>query len=87
MPAGLGGASINSSGTVVSWWGKITSENKVVKSGSNYTITHDIGNTDYSIILTPKSTNVPYFLDANRGSSTIIVTCAGGFDFILIRTK
>lgn len=87
VPAGLGGASINSSGTVISWWGKITGSDKVSKSGSNYTITHDIGNTDYSIILTPKSTNVPYFLDANRGSSTIVVTCAGGFDFILVRTK
>ncbi|NCB68479.1 MAG: hypothetical protein EOM47_06485 [Bacteroidia bacterium] len=87
IPAGLGGASINSSGTVVSVWGKITSTGQVVKSGSNYTITHNIGDTDYSLILTPKSANVPYFLDANRLANTIVVTCAGGFDFVLIRTK
>ena len=87
VPAGLGGASINSSGVVVSVWGKITSTGLVVKSGSNYTITHNIGDTDYSLILTPKSTNVPYFLDANRGANTVVVTCAGGFDFVLIRTK
>jgi hypothetical protein len=87
IPAGLGGASINSSGTVVSWWGKITLASQIVKSGSNYTITHNIGDTNYSLILTPKSTNVPYFLDANRLANSIVVTCAGGFDFVLIRTK
>lgn len=87
IPAGLGGASISSSGGVFAPWGKIAGTGQVVKSGSNYTITHNIGDTNYSIILTPKSTNVPYFLDANRLANTIVVTCAGGFDFVLIRTK
>jgi hypothetical protein len=87
IPAGLGGASINSAGVVSAPWGKITGTDKVIKSGSNYTITHNIGDTNYSIILTPKSTNIPYFLDTNRLANTIVVTCAGGFDFVLIRTK
>lgn len=85
IPAGLGGASINGSGGVISVWGKITDSSKVVKSGSNYTITHNIGDTDYSLILTPISTNVPYF--SSRAANTVVVTCAGGFDFVLIRTK
>jgi len=87
IPAGLGGASIGSNGVVTKWWGKILNAGKVVKATNNYTITHDIGDTNYSIILTPKSTNVPYFLDINRLPNTIIVTCAGGFDFVLIRTQ
>jgi len=87
VPAGLGGASINSSGSVVSgsFWGKINATDKVVKSGNNYTITHNIGGTNYSLILTPISTNVPYF--SSKSANTIVVTCAGGFDFVLIRTK
>jgi hypothetical protein len=85
VPAGLGGASINGSGGYVSGWGKITDSSKVVKSGSNYTITHNIGDTNYSLILTPISTNVPYY--SSKSANTIVVTCAGGFDFILIRTQ
>lgn len=87
IPAGLGGASISSGGVVSKAWGKVTANNKVNKSGNNYTIEHNIGDTDYSLILTPKSTNVPYFLDSNRQNNTVVVTCAGGFDFVLIRTK
>lgn len=85
IPAGLGGASINGSGTVGSNWGKIAGTGQVVKSGSNYTITHNIGDTDYSLILTPISGNVPYY--SSKAANTIVVTCAGGFDFVLIRTK
>ena len=87
MPAGLGGASINSSGGVISGsnWGKIDSTGKVVKSGNNYTITHYIGDTNYSLILTPISTNMPYF--SSKTANTVVVTCAGGFDFILVRTQ
>lgn len=85
IPAGLGGGSIDSSGTTLSYWGKIDAANKIVKSGSNYTITHNINDSDYSLILTPKSTNVPYY--SSKANNTVVVTCAGGFDFILIRTK
>jgi hypothetical protein len=88
IPAGLGGASINSSGGVVSGspWGKMTIQgNGVSKNGSNYTITHYIGDTNYSLILTPISANVPYF--TSKSANTVVVTCAGGFDFVLIRTK
>lgn len=84
IPAGLGGASINGSGGVSAWWGKIDSAGKVAKSGSNYTITHNIGDTNYSIILTPISTNVAYF--SSKNANTIVVTCSSGFDFVLIRT-
>lgn len=85
IPAGLGGASINSSGIISANWGKIAGTGQVVKSGSNYTITHNIGDTDYSLILTPISTNVPYF--SSKSANTVVVTCAGGFDFVLLRTK
>ena len=84
IPAGLGGASINSVGAVASNWGIVTAAGQIVKSGSNYTITHNIGEVNYSIILTPISTSVPYF--SSKSNNTIVVTCAGGFDFILIRT-
>jgi hypothetical protein len=89
IPAGLGGASINSLGNIGSHWGKITGNGQnpghVYKSGDNYTIYHYLGNTDYSLILTPISANVPYF--SSKSANTVVVTCAGGFDFVLIRTK
>jgi hypothetical protein len=85
IPAGLGGASINGSGGVFAPWGKISTITQVAKSGNNYTITHNIGDTNYSLILTPISGNVPYF--SSKSNNTIVVTCAGGFDFILIRTQ
>ncbi|OJV39330.1 MAG: hypothetical protein BGO29_07525 [Bacteroidales bacterium 36-12] len=85
IPAGLGGANINNAGTVSKNWGKITSVGSVSRSGNNYTITHNIGDTDYSIILSPSSSSVPYW--SSKNNNTIVVTCAGGFDFILIRTK
>jgi hypothetical protein len=85
IPSGLGGASISYGGTVSRVWGKIGLTSRVVKSGSNYTITHNIGDSNYSLILTPISTSVPYF--SSKAANTIVVTCAGGFDFILIRTQ
>jgi hypothetical protein len=85
IPTGLGGASINSVGAVSIPWGKITDIGKVVKSGSNYTITHNIGDTNYSIIMSPNSGNIPYF--SSKAPNTIVVTCSGGVDFILIRTQ
>ena len=89
IPAGLGGASISGTGSIFAHWGKITGNGQnpgqVYKSGNNYTIYHYLGNTDYSLILTPISANVPYF--SSKSADTVVVTCAGGFDFVLIRTK
>lgn len=85
IPSGLGGASITAGGGVFANWGKIAGIWQIVKSGSNYTITHNIGDTNYSLILTPISSNVPYF--SSKSANTIVVTCAGGFDFVLIRTQ
>ena len=86
IPGGLGGASINSAGAIGSYWGKmLLSGNGVSKNGNVYTITHYIGDTNYSIFMSPISANMPYY--TSKTANTIIVTCAGGFDFILIRTK
>ena len=85
IPAGLGGASVTSSGSVSGIWGKITSGSQISKLGNNYTITHNIGDTDYTIIPIADSANIPY--RTSRTANTIVIVCAGGFDFILVRTK
>lgn len=82
IPAGLGGGNVTGSGASVLPWGRVTN---VSKAGSVVTITHTIGDTDYSINVCPQSSASWYW--QSKTSTTIQVVTSGGFDFILIRTK
>lgn len=85
--AGLGGFSVGSNGAVISnsWWGKVAGGDKISKSGVSFTVTHNIGNTNYAVMITPMSENAPYF--TNKNANNVVITCPGGFDCVFIRTK
>lgn len=85
IPAGLGGGTVNSGGTTSGGWGKYTPTSS--RSSTTVTITHNIGDSNYTILIMP--TNSITFYLANKGSSTIqvIMSSSGGtFDYILMRT-
>lgn len=85
IPAGVGGGTVVSNGTTSGGWGKYTPTSS--KSSATVTITHNIGDSNYTILIMP--TNSITFYLANKGNSTIqvVMSSTGGtFDYILMRT-
>ncbi len=81
MPGGLGGGSSSSGGTSNSW-GKVTSASR---SGSTTTINHSIGDTKYTVWVTPVGSSSSWHI-SSKNTNSVQVVCSGTFDYILVRT-
>lgn len=84
VPAGLGGCFVPSTGGVNSGWGKYAPIS-APKAGSTVTITHNIGDTNYMINVSPKDSASTWYW-TNKTANTIQVVITGAFDFSLSRT-
>jgi len=83
IPSGLGGGSATSGGTGGDYWG---GKPPIGCSGaSTKTITHGIGDTNYTIIVTMTSNNTFYV--TGKTATQIQVVTEGSFDFVFIRTQ
>jgi hypothetical protein len=83
IPAGLGGGKVASGGGLSAPWGAKPPTN--CSGATTKTITHDIGDTDYTLMVTMTSNHTYYI--TGRSSSQIQVVTAGSFEFIFLRTK
>lgn len=85
IPAGLGGGTVASGGTTTGGWGKYTPTSS--RSSATVTITHNIGSSNYSLIITPLNSFTYYI--TSKGTNTVNVvmsTTSGIFDYVIIRT-
>lgn len=88
IPGMLASGSVGSTGGLSRSFGKASSATK--NSTGNYTITHSIGHSDYSVQITPQATTRLFYISA-RGNTTctIIMTNTSGtatdtaFDFAI----
>lgn len=83
IPAGLGGGSVTSGGTGSGYWGGKPPTG--CSGATTKTITHNIGDTNYTILVTMTSNN-GYYVTGKTATQIQVVT-SGSFDFIFVRTK
>ncbi len=81
IPAGLGGGSATNSGGGYNMWGTVTS---ATRASTVVTINHGIGDTKYTINVTPIG-NYTWYAQS-KGNNSIQIVCSGYFDFVLVRT-
>lgn len=90
IPAGLGGATVSYAGSVSGFWGKIALSNQISKSSNTISITHNIGDTNYTVMAVGVGVNVTCYA-ANKQANSVQVIVSGTFnvgtvDIVLKRT-
>jgi len=83
IPAGLGGGKVASGGGLSAPWGAKPPTG--CTGTTTKTITHNIGDTDYTLMVTMTSNNTYYI--TGRSSTQIQVVTSGSFEFVFLRTK
>ena len=83
VPAGLGGGRSQTNNTVVNRWGRVLATSS--RTSATTTIQHDIGDTKYTVLITPYQAWSSYAIN-NITSTSFVITCSGQYDFVIVRT-
>jgi hypothetical protein len=91
VPGVLASGSVASGGVQSNTWGAKVNDSNITPSGGSYTIPHNIGNTKYSVQITPRTASrVGYVATKNTNSVVVVLTNTSGsgvntdFDYMIV---